>query len=74
MPAHNCGSTRRDLFCLAGTIAAGTIYGQNQLQTVKPEPPQIGILIATTFTTGTLEERLDAASPTFAFLNDKEAS
>ena len=61
MPAHNGGHSRRDLFYLAGTIAAGTTCGQNRAKAVEPEFPQIGILLATTFTTGTLEERLDAA-------------
>ncbi len=61
MPAHNGGHSRRDLFYLAGTIAAGTTCGQNRAKAVEPESPQIGILLATTFTTGTLEERLDAA-------------
>ncbi len=61
MPAHNGGRSRRDFFYLAGTIAAGAAYGQNPVKIVHPESPQIGILIATTFTTGTLEARLDAA-------------
>src|ERR1039457_5787426 len=57
MPAHNGGRSRRDFFYLAGTIAVGTTCGQNRV----PESPQIGILLATTFITGTLEARLDAA-------------
>jgi sugar phosphate isomerase/epimerase len=61
MPAPNGGRSRRDLFYLAGTIAAGGICGQNRVKAVEPESPQIGILLATTFTTGTLEARLDAA-------------
>lgn len=61
MPAHNDGHSRRDFFYLAGTMAAGTIYGQNRVKIVEPESPQIGILLATTFTTGTLEARLDGA-------------
>src|ERR1019366_2924183 len=61
MPAHNGGRSRRDFFYLAGTIAAGITSGQDRGKTVEPASPQIGILIATTFTTGTLEERLDAA-------------
>ena len=60
MPAHNGGRSRRDFFYLAGTIAVGTTFGQNRVKTVEPESPQIGILLATTFTTGTLEARLDA--------------
>ena len=61
VPAHNIGCSRRDFFYLAGAIAAGTTYGQNKVKVVEPESPQIGILLATTFTTGTLEARLDAA-------------
>jgi sugar phosphate isomerase/epimerase len=60
-PARNGGRSRRDFFYLAGTIAAGAICGQDRVKAVEPEPPQIGILLATTFTTGTLEARLDAA-------------
>lgn len=44
-----------------GTLAARKTYGQSQVKAVKPESPEIGILLATTFTTGTLEARLDAA-------------
>src|ERR1035441_5582771 len=61
MTAHNGGRSRRDFFYLAGTIAVGTTCGQNRVKAVEPESPQIGILLATTFTTGTLEARLDAA-------------
>src|ERR1017187_9398429 len=61
MPARNGGRSRRDFFYLAGTIAAGITSGQDRGKTVESASPQIGILIATTFTTGTLEERLDAA-------------
>ncbi len=39
----------------------GTACGQDRVKSVESESPQIGILLATTFTTGTLEERLDAA-------------
>ena len=60
-PAHNSGATRRDVFHLAGAIAVGTACGQSEVKAVEPESPQIGILLATTFTTGTLEARLDAA-------------
>ena len=35
--------------------------GQNRVKAVDSKFPPIGILLATTFTTGTLEERLDAA-------------
>ena len=61
MPAHNGGRSRRDFFYLAGAIAAGTAWAQNRVKAVESESPQIGILLATTFTTGTLEARLDAA-------------
>jgi sugar phosphate isomerase/epimerase len=61
MTADNTGRSRRDLFYLAGALAVGTASGQNRVKAVGPESPQIGILLATTFTTGTLEARLDAA-------------
>src|SRR5689334_21676243 len=61
MAAHNADRNRRDFFCLAGALAAGAPFGQNPLKAVEPEAPQIGILLATTFTSGTLEARLDAA-------------
>jgi sugar phosphate isomerase/epimerase len=51
--------SRRDFLHLAGAIAAGTACGQGLA--AEPEGPQIGILLATTYTTGTLEARLDAA-------------
>jgi sugar phosphate isomerase/epimerase len=60
MPVPHGGS-RRDFFRLAGTVAAGAACGGNPAEAVEAEPPQIGILLATTFTTGTLEARLDAA-------------
>src|ERR1700694_3207867 len=60
MSAHDDGPSRRDLFRLTGALAAGTISGQNRIMAAEPESPQIGILIATTYTTGTLESRLDA--------------
>lgn len=56
MPADNRGRSRRDFLSLAGTACAQTL-----LKAAEPESPQIGILLATTFTTGTLEARLDAA-------------
>ena len=59
--ARNRRRSRRDFFCLAGTFAAGTTCGQDRAKAVEPESPPIGILLATTFTTGTLEARLDAA-------------
>ncbi len=60
MSAHNDGRSRRDFLYLAGTIAA-TTSGQNTVNAVDSQSPQIGILLATTFTTGTLAARLDAA-------------
>jgi sugar phosphate isomerase/epimerase len=57
-PAHHGGRSRRDVLRLAGSIA---VCGQIAATAVEPESPQIGILLATTFTTGTLEARLDAA-------------
>ena len=61
IPAHDRGCSRRDFFYLAGTIAVGTACEQDRVKAAEPESPQIGILLATTFTTGTLEARLDAA-------------
>jgi sugar phosphate isomerase/epimerase len=61
MAAHNVGRSRRDFCYLAGALALDTASGQNRVKAVEPESPQIGILLATTFTTGTLEARLDAA-------------
>ena len=61
MTADNNSSSRRDFFYLAGALAVGAASGQNRAEAVAPISPQIGILLATTFTTGTLEERLDAA-------------
>jgi len=52
---------RREFFQLAGTLAAGTACAQTPVTVAESDSPRIGILIATTFTTGTLEERLDAA-------------
>jgi sugar phosphate isomerase/epimerase len=56
---HTAGSgkSRRDFFRVAGAIAAGTTC----VKAAETEAPAIGILLATTFTTGTLEARLDAA-------------
>jgi hypothetical protein len=61
MNAYNTGHIRRHFFYLAGALAVGTAPGQSQVKTVEPESPQIGILLANTFTTGTFEARLDAA-------------
>lgn len=46
--------SRRAFLALAGAAAAGTARAEGAL-------PQIGILLATTYTTGTLEARLDEA-------------
>src|SRR5258705_8739739 len=61
MTADDTGRSRRDFFYLAGALAVGTASGQNRVKAVEPKSPRIGILLATTFTTGTLEARLDAA-------------
>jgi sugar phosphate isomerase/epimerase len=61
MTADNNSRSRRHFFYLAGALAVGAASGQNRAKAVPPISPQIGILLATTFTTGTLEERLDAA-------------
>jgi len=61
MPPQGGGRTRRDLFYGAGAIAVGTACGQRRVKAAGPAPPQIGILLATTFTTGTLRARLDGA-------------
>jgi sugar phosphate isomerase/epimerase len=61
MIADNTGRSRRDFFYLSGAFAVGAASGQNRVKTVAPNSPRIGILLATTFTTGTLEARLDAA-------------
>jgi sugar phosphate isomerase/epimerase len=61
VPGHTTGRTRRDFFYLTGTLAAGAMAGQDRANSAERDSPQIGILLATTFTTGTLEARLDAA-------------
>ena len=61
MAAQTADRSRRDFFCLAGAFSAGAASGQNRAKAVEAESPQIGILLATTFTNGTLEARLDAA-------------
>ena len=58
---HNRGRSRREFFYLAGAIATGTAWGQDRAKAAEPWSPPIGILLATTFTTGTLEARLDGA-------------
>ena len=60
-PAHNGVRNRREFLYVAGAMAAGRAGGQNRVQGVGTEFPPIGILLATTFTTGTLEARLDGA-------------
>jgi sugar phosphate isomerase/epimerase len=61
IPALNSSYSRRDFLGLAGTIAAGSAFAQSRADAPDAESPRIGILLATTFTTGTLEERLAAA-------------
>jgi sugar phosphate isomerase/epimerase len=61
MPIQNIDGSRRDFLRVAGSLAAGIGCGQKQVIALPPDSPQIGILIATTFTKGTLQERLDAA-------------
>src|SRR4051794_40068329 len=61
MTADNTGRSRRDFFYLAGALAFDTTSGPHRVKVVHPASPQIGILLATTFTTGTLEARLEAA-------------
>ncbi|WP_321471315.1 sugar phosphate isomerase/epimerase family protein [uncultured Paludibaculum sp.] len=56
----NGGQSRRDFFRLAGTMAAGAACEPDHLLAAESKSSPIGILIATTFTTGTLEDRLDA--------------
>jgi sugar phosphate isomerase/epimerase len=53
--------SRRDFLYLAGTIGGVAARGQSPGNAVDPDSPRIGILLVTTFTTGTLEERLDEA-------------
>ncbi len=64
VPRYACsedGRSRREFFYAAGAVAAGSARGQDRVKAVGPESPPIGILLATTFTTGTLEARLDGA-------------
>lgn len=53
--------SRRELLTLAAFAAAGASPAQAQPAAPKPALPQIGILLATTYTSGTLEQRLDEA-------------
>jgi sugar phosphate isomerase/epimerase len=50
----NVAPSRREFLLLAGALTSEAAWAQ-------PANPPIGILLATTFTTGTLEARLDAA-------------
>ena len=52
-------SSRRDFLALAGLTAIETARAQGPPKAADPPLPQIGILVATTYTSGTLEERLD---------------
>jgi sugar phosphate isomerase/epimerase len=54
------GASRRDFLRAAGVMAAGSAAGPYPVKAAGTEPIPIGILIATTFTSGTLEARLDA--------------
>jgi sugar phosphate isomerase/epimerase len=60
MAADNTHRSRRDFLYVAGALAVDTASGQDREKPGEPDFPQIGILIGTTFTTGTLEARLDA--------------
>ena len=61
MHAPDSGSSRRDFCFLAGIVGAGATGAQDRAEAAEPKTPPIGILLATTFTMGTLEARLDAA-------------
>lgn len=61
MTADNTGASRREFFYLAGALAVAVASGRNRVKAVDSVSPTIGILRATTFTTGTLKEPLDAA-------------
>lgn len=52
-------SSRRGFLAAAGAAALGTAHAQRRPERSDSTLPQIGILVATTYTTGTLEERLD---------------
>jgi sugar phosphate isomerase/epimerase len=53
--------TRRDFLALAGGSVLGTARAGGPHEASDPALPQIGILLNTTYTTGTLEARLDEA-------------
>lgn len=59
--ARQRSRSRRDFLSLAGAVAVENLCGRSQGKAAEPDFPPIGILLATTFTTGTLEERLDGA-------------
>jgi len=61
IPTRKTGRSRRDFLYLAGAVATGNICGRSQVKAAEHDFPPIGILLATTFTTGTLEARLDGA-------------
>ncbi len=52
--------SRRELLALGGVAVAGTAFAQGAQESVDAALPRIGILVATTYNTGTIEERLDA--------------
>ncbi|MCW5963117.1 MAG: sugar phosphate isomerase/epimerase [Bryobacterales bacterium] len=52
---------RREFLALAGVAAIGSAQAQTHPEAVDPSLPQIGILVSTTYTSGTLEARLDEA-------------
>jgi sugar phosphate isomerase/epimerase len=55
-PSETSRPRRREFLAFAGTAATGA-----SLAAAPPSSPQIGILVATTYRTGSLEQRLDAA-------------
>lgn len=61
-PAHSSGTNRRDFFRGAAASLAAATHGHRLLaDTPVDAVPPIGIFLGTTYTTGTLEERLDRA-------------
>lgn len=54
-------SSRRELLSLAGAAALGAAAAQGSGAAAGSASPRIGILVSTTYTTGTLEARLDEA-------------
>src|SRR5262245_15089227 len=60
IPVPPIGSRRRDFFRFGASLAVGTA-GQRLLADTAIDVPPIGILLGTTYTTGTVEERLDRA-------------